>query len=180
MSRFPFFFTWSSQRDARPLELTGGHGAWFTTADGGSWLDLGALVYQVNAGHGHPRIIEAVRAQASRLCVASPATVYPEKTALAERLLAHAPPGFDRVFFTLGGSDANENAIKMARLFTSRPGLMARNRSYHGATMGALSLSGDWRRPPVAPGLPGVIHVEDFECARCPAGPARAPAITNR
>jgi taurine--2-oxoglutarate transaminase len=170
MPRYPFFFTWASQKDARPLELTGGSGAWFTTADGGRWLDLGSLVYQVNAGHGHQRIVEAVREQAARLAVSTPGAVYPEKVALAERLLAHAPPGFDRVFFTLGGSDANENAIKIARLFTGRHKLVARYRSYHGATMGAVTLSGDWRRPPVEPGLVGVVHVEDFDCADCPGG----------
>ncbi len=162
--RYPFFFTWTAQERAKPVHLTGGEGAWFTTSDGGRWLDLGALIYQVNLGHGHRRMIEAVRAQAERLCVAVPGAVYPEKVELAERLLALAPEGFRRgkVFFTLGGSDANENAIKIARLFTGRYKLISRYRSYHGATMGAVTLSGDWRRPPVEPGLVGVVHVDDL------------------
>ena len=163
--RYPFFFTWTAQSDAKPVHITGGEGTWFTTSDGARWLDLGALVYQVNVGHGHRRMIDAVRAQAQRLCVSMPGAVYPEKVELAERLLALAPPGFEkgRVFFTLGGSDANENAIKIARLFTGRHKLVSRYRSYHGATMGAVSLSGDWRRPPVEPGLVGVVHVDDVD-----------------
>jgi len=158
VSDHPFFFTWRAQRDARPLELTGGEGAWFETA-GGRWLDLGSLIYQMNAGHGCERIVEAVRAQASRLCVSLPGAVYPEKTALAERLLSLAPEGFKKVFFTLGGSDANENALKMARLKTGRYKTISRYRSYHGATMGAVGLSGDWRRSMVDPVLPGAVHV---------------------
>jgi taurine--2-oxoglutarate transaminase len=157
----PFFFTWSRQRDAQPLEITGGRGARFETADGGRWLDLAALVYNANLGHGHPRMIAAIRAQAERLALTLPNAVYPEKIALAEALLAAAPPGFSKVFFTLGGAEANENAIKLARLVTGRFKLMSRYRSYHGATMGALSLTGDYRRPPLEPGIPGVVHVPD-------------------
>jgi len=161
---YPFFFTWTRQDRARPLELVGGEGVWLETSDGGRWLDLGALVYQVGVGHGRQRMIEAVRGQASRLCVSAPHAVYPEKTELARKLLDLAPEGFadGKVFFTLGGSDANENAIKIARLFTGRHKLVARYRSYHGATMGAVTLSGDWRRPPVEPGLAGVVHVDDL------------------
>ena len=170
MSELPFFFTWSAQRGARGVEITGGEGAWFTTADGGRWLDLGALAYQVNAGHGHRRIVDAIKRQADTLCVAAPTTVFPAKVELAERLLAMAPPGFSKVFFTLGGAEANENAIKLARLVTGRSKLVARYRSYHGATLGALALTGDWRRPAAEPTLPGVTHVLDCYCDRCPFG----------
>jgi taurine--2-oxoglutarate transaminase len=166
----PFFFTWTAQKAARPLELTGGDGAWFTTADGGRWLDLGALSYQVNAGHGHRRIIAAIKRQADDLCVASPTAVFPAKIALAEKLVAMAGPGFSKVFFCLSGAEANENAIKIARLVTRRHKLMSRYRSYHGASMGALTLTGDWRRPPLEPGLAGVVHVPDCYCDRCPFG----------
>jgi taurine---2-oxoglutarate transaminase len=169
-SSWPFFFTWTAQKAAKPLEMTGGEGAWFTTSDGGRWLDLGALSYQVNAGHGHRRIVEAIKRQADQLCVASPSTVFPAKVELAERLLAMAPAGFSKVFFTLGGAEANENALKMARLVTGRQKLISRYRSYHGASMGALSLTGDWRRPLLEPGIPGVVHVQDCYCDRCPFG----------
>jgi len=170
MSDYPFFFTWTAQHQAKPFELTGGQGAHFTTADGSTWLDLGALSYQVNAGHGHRRIIDAIKRQADSLCLASPTAVFPAKVELAEKLLALAGPGYSKVFFTLGGAEANENAIKMARLVTGRHKLMSRYRSYHGASMGALTLTGDWRRPPLEPGIPGVVHVADCYCDRCPFG----------
>ena len=166
----PFFYTWTAQKNAKPLQLTGGQGAWFTTSDGGRWLDLGALSYQVNAGHGHPRIVAAIKRQADELCVASPSSVFPAKTALAEKLLSLAGPGFSKVFFCLSGAEANENAIKIARQVTGRLKLMSRYRSYHGASMGALTLTGDWRRPPFEPGIPGVVHVLDCYCDRCPFG----------
>ncbi|MCA9675124.1 MAG: aminotransferase class III-fold pyridoxal phosphate-dependent enzyme [Kofleriaceae bacterium] len=167
---YPFFFTWTAQKHVTPLEMTGGDGAWFTTADGARWLDLGALAYQVNAGHGRRRIVEAIQRQAGDLCLAAPTSVFPAKVELAERLLAMAPPGFSKVFFTLGGAEANENAIKIARLYTGRSKLVSRLRSYHGATLGALALTGDWRRPAAEPTLPGVSHVLDCYCDRCPFG----------
>jgi taurine--2-oxoglutarate transaminase len=170
MPDHPFFFTWTAQQHAKPLELTGGEGAWFTTADGARWLDLGALSYQVNVGHGNRRIVEAIKRQADELCVSTANAVFPAKTELARRLLAMAGPGFSKVFFTLGGAEANENALKIARLVTGRHKLVSRYRSYHGASMGALSLTGDWRRPPLEPGLPGVVHVQDCYCDRCPFG----------
>jgi taurine--2-oxoglutarate transaminase len=170
MSEHPFFFTWTAQQNVKPFALTGGEGAWFTTADGGRWLDLGALSYQVNVGHGNRRIVEAIKRQADELCISAPNAVFPAKTELAERLLAMAGPGFSKVFFTLGGAEANENALKIARLFTGRLKLVSRYRSYHGASMGALSLTGDWRRPPLEPGIPGVVHVQDCYCDRCPFG----------
>ncbi|MDQ3340226.1 MAG: aminotransferase class III-fold pyridoxal phosphate-dependent enzyme [Myxococcota bacterium] len=172
MSDYPFFFTWSAQNAAKPFELTGGEGAWFTTADGGRWLDLGALSYQVNAGHGQKRIVEAIKRQADELCLSAPNAVYPAKVELAQRLLAMAGPGFERgkVFFTLSGAESNENAIKIVRQVTGRLKLVSRYRSYHGASMGALALTGDWRRPALEPALAGVIHVQDCYCDRCPFG----------
>ena len=167
---YPFFFTWTAQSAAKPMELTGGQGAWFTTKGGDRWLDLGALSYQVNAGHGEKRIVEAIKRQADELCLSAPNAVFPAKLELAQRLLDMAGPGFSKVFFTLGGAEANENAIKIARLVTKRLKLISRYRSYHGASMGALTLTGDWRRVPLEPGIPGVIHVQDCYCDRCPFG----------
>jgi taurine--2-oxoglutarate transaminase len=167
---YPFFFTWSAQNAIKPVELTGGDGAWFTTADGGRWLDLGSLSYQVNAGHGRKRIVDAIKRQADQLCLSTANAVFPSKIELAERLLKLAGPGFSKVFFTLGGAEANENALKIARLVTGRLKLISRYRSYHGASMGALSLTGDWRRTLVEPGIAGVVHVQDCYCDRCPFG----------
>jgi taurine--2-oxoglutarate transaminase len=170
VSEYPFFFTWTAQNAAKPFELTGGEGAWFTTADGSRWLDLGALSYQVNAGHGQKRIVEAIKRQADALCLSAPNAVFPAKVELAQRLLAMAGPGFSKVFFTLSGAESNENAIKIARQVTGRLKLVSRYRSYHGASMGALALTGDWRRPALEPALAGVIHVQDCYCDRCPFG----------
>ncbi|HYU15909.1 MAG TPA: aspartate aminotransferase family protein [Candidatus Acidoferrum sp.] len=157
----PFFHTWCAQRGARGREVVGGEGAWFRTADGGRWLDLGSLSYHAHLGHGCPRMIAAIERQARELCLAAAWADYPAKRQLAERLLALAPPGFARgkVFFTLGGSEAIENAMKIARLATGRLKFVARYRSYHGASLGALSLSGDYRRPPLEPLLPGVLRL---------------------
>ncbi len=179
MSEYPFFFTWTAQQHAKAFELTGGEGAWFTTADGGRWLDLGALSYQVNAGHGQRRIVEAIKRQADTLCLSAPNAVFPAKVELAERLLALAGPGFSKVFFTLGGAEANENAIKIARQVTGRLKMISRYRSYHGASMGALALTGDWRRPPMEPLIPGVVHVHDCDCERCQMG-NREGAVCDR
>ncbi len=167
---YPFFFTWTTQNAVKPVELTGGEGAWFTTADGARWLDLGSLSYQVNAGHGRRRIVEAIKRQADQLCLSTAHAVFPAKTELAERLLALAGPGYTKVFFTLGGAEANENAVKIARLVTGRYKVISRYRSYHGASMGALTLTGDWRRTLVEPGVAGVVHVQDCYCDRCPFG----------
>lgn len=157
----PFFYTWSAQKGTRGREVVGGEGAWFHTADGGRWLDLGSLAYQAHLGLGHPRMIAAIERQARQLCLAAAWADFPAKRELAERLLAMAPPGFARgkVFYTLGGSEAMENAMKIARLVTGRLKFVARYRSYHGASLGALSLSGDYRRPPLEPLLPGVMRL---------------------
>lgn len=170
MSDEPFFFTWGAQKGARGLEIVGGDGAFFDTADGARWLDFGSLSYQANLGHGNARMVAAVRAQAERLCITTPNAIYPEKRALARRLLEIAGEGFSKVFFTLGGSEAVENALKIARLATGRHKVLSRYRSYHGATMGALSLTGDYRRPPLEPGLVGAVKAMDCYCDRCPFG----------
>lgn len=166
---YPFFFTWTSQSKAEPLHLLGGEGAYFDTNEG-RFLDFGSLIYQAYAGHGNQTIVQAVCEQAQRLCLATPAAIYPEKVALAHRLLALAPEGFTKIFFTLGGSEANENAFKMARMFTGRHKAISRYRSYHGATLGAASLTGDWRRRPAEPAVAGVVHVLDLDEASGRAG----------
>jgi taurine--2-oxoglutarate transaminase len=160
MTTDPFFHTWTDQRSARGREVTGGAGAWFETP-GGRWLDLGSGSFHAALGYGHPRMIAAVERQARALCVSSAWTSFPAKRELAARLLELAPPSFRRgkVFFTLGGAEANENAMKMARLVTGKPKFVARYRSYHGASLGALSLTGDYRRPPLEPLLPGIVRL---------------------
>jgi len=158
----PYFHTWSDQKSARGREVIGGSGAWFETAEG-RWLDLGSGSFHAALGYAHPRMIAAIERQARALCVSSAWTSFPAKRELAARLLELAPPSFRRgkVFFTLGGAEAVENAMKMARLVTGKLKFVARYRSYHGASLGALSLTGDYRRPPLEPLLPGVLRLTD-------------------
>lgn len=167
--RPPFFTTWSVQPQGPLPEILEGKGCQFRTRDGW-WLDFASLSYQANLGHGHPRMVEAIKSQADKFCLTLPNHTFPAKEELARKLLELAPPGFDRVFFTLGGSEAVENALKIARLFTGRYKTISRYRSYHGASLGALSLSGDYRRPPLEPALPGALHALDCYCYRCPFG----------
>jgi taurine--2-oxoglutarate transaminase len=129
-----FFHTWSDQRSASGREVVGGSGAWFETPEG-RWLDLGSGSFHAALGHRHPRMVAAIERQARELCVTSAWAIFPAKRELAARLLELAPPSFraGKVFFTLGGAEAVENAMKMARLVTGKLKFVARYRSYHGA-----------------------------------------------
>ncbi|MCA9539857.1 MAG: aminotransferase class III-fold pyridoxal phosphate-dependent enzyme [Myxococcales bacterium] len=163
-------FTWAAQEKAQPVSITGGKGVWFVDEQGRRWLDFESQVFNVNLGHGEARVTAAVQAQAAKLGVAHPAAVFEAKAALGEALAAITPGDLDRFFFCLSGAEAVENALKIARMLTGRSKVIARRRSYHGASMGALSLTGDWRRWPVEPGLWGVLRAEDPYCYRCPFG----------
>ncbi len=161
-------FTWTAQADFSPLALAGGEGAWFWDVEGRRYLDLASVVVSANAGHNHPRILAAMRRQLDQLVVAGPGMATEIRGRVAYDLSKVTPPGLDRFLFTLGGADANEHAIKMARLVTGRQKVLCRLHSYHGATFGALSFSSDPRSAPFLPGLPGVIHAKDPYCYRCP------------
>jgi taurine--2-oxoglutarate transaminase len=164
------FYTWSAQDAAVPLEIVEGQGARFTTADGARWWDLGSMTWNANLGHGHPRMREALAAAASRGLLAYPTSVFPEKVRAGELLAEVTPVGLSKSFLCLSGAEANENAVKMARLVTGRKKIIARTRSYHGATLAMLSLSGDPRREAFEPGLPGVARFGDPYCFRCAFG----------
>jgi taurine--2-oxoglutarate transaminase len=162
------FYTWSAQNSAVPLEIVGGAGARFDTADGARWYDLGSMTWNANLGHGHPRMRAALAEAAGRGLLAYPTSVFPDKARAGELLIDVAPPGMGKAFICLSGAEANENAVKMARLFTGRRKIVARTRSYHGATLAMLSLSGDPRREQFEPALPGVVRMADPYCFRCP------------
>ena len=164
------FYTWSAQDTAKPVSITGGEGAVFYDADGERWLDFESQVFNANLGHGESRVTDAIQTQVSTLGVAHPAAVYPAKAELGEALARITPEGMDRFFLCLSGSEAVENALKICRQVTGRTKVIARRRSYHGASMGALSLTGDPRRWPVEPGLWGVLRLDDPYCYRCPYG----------
>jgi taurine--2-oxoglutarate transaminase len=156
-------YSWSRQDAVEPLAVTGGDGAWFWTADGRRFLDFNSQTMSVAVGHNNRRIIDAMKAQLDVLPYAYPGAAT-EIRARAGELLASVLPGdLDVSFFTLGGSDANESAIKAARWATGRHKILSRYRSYHGATAGAMQLTGDPRRWATEPGPPGFIHVLDPE-----------------
>ena len=164
------FYTWSAQAAALPLEIVDGAGARFVTADGAQWWDLGSMVWNAGLGHGHARMRKAVADAALRGTLVTPNAAFPAKLRAADLLAEVTPSGLEKTFFCLSGAEANENAVKIARLVTGRKKIVARNRSYHGATLAMLSLSGDPRRDPFEPGLPGVVRMGDPYCFRCPFG----------
>ncbi|MDB4981303.1 MAG: aminotransferase class-III [Myxococcales bacterium] len=164
------FYTWSAQKSAIPLEIIEGQGARFTTADGARWWDLGSMTWNAGLGHGHPRMRDALAKAAARGLLAYPTSAFPDKARAGELLAEITPAGLTKSFLCLSGAEANENAVKIARLVTGRKKIVARTRSYHGATLAMLSLSGDPRREPFEPGLPGVARFTDPYCFRCPMG----------
>jgi taurine--2-oxoglutarate transaminase len=150
---------WSAQAGLRPPVIVRGEGRFLYDAEGKRYLDFSAGLVAVNLGHAHPTVVLAMQAQAERLCYAAPAFFHDARAELAETLIKLAPwPEEGRVFFTTGGAEANEDAIKMARLITGRPKVLAAYRSFHGSSLGAITLTGDDRRFAAEPGIPGVIH----------------------
>ncbi|MGO2112032.1 MAG: aminotransferase class III-fold pyridoxal phosphate-dependent enzyme, partial [Pseudoclavibacter sp.] len=142
------FHSWSAQRAPAALPIVGGLGTEVWDADGTRYLDFSSQLVNVNIGHQHPRVVEAIKRQADVLTTLAPAHASEVRAEAAELILSHAPEGFSKVFFTNGGADANENAIRMARLATGREKVVSHYRSYHGNTGSAVSATGDWRRIP--------------------------------
>ena len=162
--------SWSVQSAIKPLPVAGAEGRHFWDYEGKRYLDFASQLVNLNIGHQHPKIVAAIREQADRLCTIGPPMANDKRSEVA-RLIAELMPGdLNRTFFTNGGAEANENAIKLARWVTGRHKIVARYRSYHGATGGAITLTGDPRRWFAEPGLPGVVRLLDPYTYRCPAG----------
>ena len=154
-------YSWSAGDKVDPLPISGAEGIYFWGPDGRKYLDFNSHVMSVNVGHGHRRVIEAVKTQLDTLPFAMPGSATEVRARLG-KLLAEVTPGdIDVFFFTCSGAEANENAIKAARWFTGRHKILSRYRSYHGATHGASMLTGDPRRLPNEPGAPGFVKVMD-------------------
>lgn len=148
---------WSALDGPAPIVVTGAEGAFFRDENGKRWLDFSSQLVNANVGHQHPELVAAIQAQAAKLCTLAPYHAN-EATSEAARLIAGlAPGGFDRVFFTNGGAEAVENAIRMARVHTGRHKVLTAYRSYHGATAGAIAATGDPRRWASEPGAPGFV-----------------------
>ncbi|WJV54043.1 aspartate aminotransferase family protein [Prodigiosinella aquatilis] len=142
------FHSWSAQGALNPLVIAGGEGCRVWDYEGRSYLDFSSQLVNVNIGFQHPKVVAAIKAQADILTTISPATANLARGEAAQRIVSHAPENFSKVFFTNAGADANENAIRMARLFTGKEKILSGYRSYHGNTGSAIGATGDWRRLP--------------------------------
>ncbi len=148
LDRAHVFHSWSAQAALDPLVIAGGLGCEVWDFDGRRYLDFSSQLVNTNIGHQHPRVIEAIKQQADTLATVAPATANLARGHAAQRILAKAGSPFGKVFFTNGGADANENAVRMARLTTGRDKVLSTYRSYHGNTGAAIVATGDWRRMP--------------------------------
>ncbi len=156
------FWTWSAQGSVAPIPVARAKGVYFWDVHGKRYLDFNSMLMCVNIGHGDERVIEAIVKQARELPFASPSMTTRARAFLGKKLAEITPGDLNRFFFTLGGADANENAIKIARAYTGKHKILARYRSYHGATAGAMALTGDPRRLAWEPNIMGgVIHFLD-------------------
>jgi taurine--2-oxoglutarate transaminase len=161
LSKKHTLFEWSAQSKVDPIPVARAKGIYFWTPEGKRFIDFNSQLMCVNIGHGDERVIRAIREQAEVLAYANPFMATEARARLGAKLATITPGDIDVFFFTNGGAEANENAIKLARLSTGRHKILARYRSYHGGTAGSMMLTGDPRRWTSEPGMPGVVHVLD-------------------
>jgi taurine--2-oxoglutarate transaminase len=152
------FHSWSAQGALKPIVVAGAEGSWFWDENGKRYLDFSSQLVNVNIGHQHPKLVAAIQEQAAKLCTIAPFHAN-EARSEAARLIAELAPGdLNMVFFTNGGAEATDTAIRMSRLHTGRQKVLATYRSYHGATGGAIAVTGDPRRWSGETGVSGVVH----------------------
>jgi len=162
--------TWSVNADLDPKVIVDADGVYIFDSDGQRFLDFLSQVKCVNVGHKNSKIIKTIQEQVNKVCYLSTGFAYESRSKLGKSLAEITPGDLNKFFFTLGGADANENAIKFAKFYTKKQKILSFYRSYHGATYGALTLTGDRRRTWAEPGIPGVVHVLNPFCYRCPFG----------
>src|SRR5215204_5392946 len=162
LSKQHSLYEWSAQAHVDPIPVAKAKGIYFWTPEGKRFIDFNSQLMCVNIGHGDERVINAIKDQADKLAYANPFMATEVRGRLAAKLAEITPGDIDTFFFTNGGAEANENAIRIARLFTGRQKIGARYRSYHGGTAGVLTLTGDPRRWGAEPGIPGVFRIPDF------------------
>lgn len=153
--------SWSVQGKLKPRVMIGGEGIYFWDGDGRRYYDMSSQLVNLNIGYGNKTVIKAIQEQAERLAFASPSFAIDVRSQLAKMIVELAPDNMGKVFFTLAGADANENAVKMAKMFTGRHKIFSRYRSYHGSTYGAANLTGEPRRYACEPGIPGFVKFFD-------------------
>src|SRR5215467_4248718 len=164
-------FSWSKQKGLNPIAVQRAEGVYLYDYDGKRYLDFSSGLMNVNIGHGNQRIADAVTRQMQEVSYVTPNCVTRVRGELGKKLAEIAPPGLTKTFFTSGGADAIDNAIKLARLYTGRHKIITRYRAFHGASYAAMTAGGDPRKlPSDAQQVPNIIHVEDPYCYRCPWG----------
>ena len=151
------FHSWSAQATLDPVVIAGAEGARFWDEAGRSYLDFASQLVNMNIGHQHPKLVAAIKEQADKLCTVAPIFANDARSEAARLIAELAPGSLNKVFFTNGGAEATENAVRMARGHTGRQKVLTTYRSYHGATGGAITMTGDPRRWPSEPGVPGVV-----------------------
>ena len=161
LSRAHTLFSWSVQGQLDPIAIDHAQGVYLYTPEGKKILDFNSQLMSVNIGHGDRRVIDAINRQATQLQFVQPAFATEVRARLGAKLAEIMPGDMNKVFFTLGGAEAIENAIKLARHYTGKFKLLARYRAYHGATAGAMTLTGDYRRWANEPGIVGVVRYPD-------------------
>src|SRR5436305_4038797 len=173
-------YSWSVQDAINPIAVERAEGRYFFDYDGNRYLDFASQLVNVSIGHSHPKVVQAIKDQAEKLATIGPPMATESRSRLGKMLAEVTPGDLSMTFFTNGGAEANENAIKLARWYTGRHKIIARYRSYHGATAGAVSLTGDPRRWAAEPGIPGVLRTFAPDTYRCPAGhPDPCPVCTG-
>jgi len=155
-------YEWSVQTQVDPIPVARAEGVYFWTPEGKRYLDFNSQLMCTNIGHGHPRVVKAIQEQAASLVYANPFMATEPRARLGVKLAEVTPGDIDTFFFTNGGAEAIENAVRVARVVTGRQKILVRYRSYHGGTAGAISLTGDPRRWWSEPGIPGVVRAPDF------------------
>jgi taurine--2-oxoglutarate transaminase len=159
LSKKHTIYEWSAQSKVDPIPVARAKGIYFWTPEGKRYIDFNSQLMCVNIGHGDERVVRAIQEQAAVLAYANPFMATEPRAKLGAKLAEITPGDIDSFFFTNGGAEANENAIKVARWYTGRHKIFAFYRSYHGGTAGAISLTGDPRRWAAEPGLPGIVHI---------------------
>ena len=151
------FHSWSAQGTLNPVEITGGLGSYFWDSTGKKYLDFSSQLVNLNIGHQHPKLVAAIQEQAGKLCTVAPPFANESRSEAARLITELAPGDLNMVFFTNGGAEAVENAVRMARLHTGRQKVMSTYRSYHGSTSTAIAMTGDPRRWPNETGTAGIV-----------------------
>lgn len=153
--------SWSKQGSIDPIPVEQAEGIYLWDYAGNRYTDMSSQLVNLNVGHGNRRIIDAIKEQAEKFCYMGPSYAVESRSLLAKMVIDRMPDNMGKVFFTNGGADANENAIKIARMYTGRNKIFSRYRSYHGSTFGAGNLTGEPRRYPLEPGIPGFVKFFD-------------------